>query len=89
MNLKSTLKNGTISSPQFFDVDFYPNLTMGRESAWCVANTSSGDKFIPTSLGPYATFNSGFISTLNTNTLIYQQWAIGQSPFGWKIYYHK
>ena len=87
MNLKSSLFNNTVYTPQMYNGDYYGSSSIS--GAWWVMTSGSGDKlFLPSSTAPLAA-SGAYIITLNATTLIYQEWIPGQIANGGKSYFHK
>ena len=87
MDLKSTIYNATVTTPQMYNADYYSYTSMS--SYWLVMTSGSGDKlFLPSSTAPLAA-SGAYIITLNATTLIYQVWIPGQIANGNKVYFHK
>jgi hypothetical protein len=93
MVLKSSLYNGTVNTntlvpqiSQYYNADYYSYIS--QSFMWYVDRPITGEKLIAHGLGE--TFSgSANIITLNSTSLICQEWLPGQIPNGKKIYYHK
>ena len=87
MDLKSTIYNATVTTPQFYNADYYSYSSMSN--AWWVMTSGNGDRlFLLSSTAPFLV-SGAYIVTLNATTLIYQTWIPGQIANGGKTYFHK
>jgi hypothetical protein len=95
IDLKSTLYLGNgYNSPYYYNwyamKSYFPNYTGGAaetSSCWWVENLTAGEYIYSSS--SLTSIITGYIKTVNFNTLITQTWVIGQTSNGKKSYYHK
>jgi hypothetical protein len=92
MVLKSSFYNGTATTnslvPQDYNVDVYAPNYVSNSGFWSTSTIANGTTLV---IAAYAgaVCGSGYIITLNANTLIYHSWIPGQIANGSKFYYHK
>ncbi len=88
MDLKSSLLNNTVYTPQMYNGDYYGSSSIS--GAWWVMTSGNGDQLtLLSGVSPCGTSGSDYIITLNATTLIYQEWIPGQIANGGKTYFHK
>jgi hypothetical protein len=83
MVLKSSLYNGSASTPQYYNADFYSGSAIS--SAWGVIANANGLQLNAN----WGIMYGGYIITLTANTLICHAWITGGIANGAKCYYHK
>jgi hypothetical protein len=90
MVLKSSFYNGVASTstaiPQFYNADYYT--FQSYSNSWWVTTNANG-AILNTMGGVGGIMSGGYITTLNTNTLICHQWVPGGIANGNKDYFHK
>jgi hypothetical protein len=92
MVLKSSFYNGTATTstliPQYYNGDFYSGYG-AASSMWYISKSPTGEKlFSPLVIGHISSTTMNII-TLNSTTLVLQDWLPGQIPNGGKSYWHK